>query len=68
VHFIFFVNQKTECQLKVCFSLLVNKNNEAKILIKNLYLFKNYIARKLVKEFPERVETENFKLFFKEAA
>jgi len=30
-------------------------NNEAKILIKNLYLFKNYSARKLIKKFPEKV-------------
>jgi len=29
-------------------------NNEDKILIKSLYLFKNYIARKLTKEFPEK--------------
>jgi len=29
-------------------------NNEDKILIKNLYLFKNYGARKLIKEFPEK--------------
>jgi len=29
-------------------------NNEAKILIKNLYPFKNYSARKLIKKFPEK--------------
>jgi len=29
-------------------------NNEDKILIKNLYLFKNYGAKKLIKEFPEK--------------
>jgi len=29
-------------------------NNEDKVLIKNLYLFKNYSARKLIKEFPEK--------------
>jgi len=28
-------------------------NNEDKILIKNLYLFRNYGARKLIKELPE---------------
>jgi len=29
-------------------------NNKDKILIKNLYLFKNYIVRKLIKEFYEK--------------
>jgi len=29
-------------------------NNEDKILIKNLYLFENCSARKLIKEFPEK--------------
>jgi len=43
-------SQKTEYQLKICFCLLVSRrtvmvsNNEDKILIKNLYLFKNYIV------------------------
>jgi len=71
----FFVNQKTEYQLKICFCLLVSRrtamvlNNEAKMLIKNLYLFKNYSARKLTKEFPEngwKLRTLNY--FLKEAA
>jgi len=30
-------------------------NNKDKILIKNVYLFKIYSARKLIKEFPEKV-------------
>jgi len=29
-------------------------NNEDKILMKNLYLFKNYSAKKLIKKFPEK--------------
>jgi len=29
-------------------------NNEDKIFIKNLYLFKNYGAKKLIKDFPEK--------------
>jgi len=46
--------------MMICFCLLVSRrtamvlNNEATILIKNLYLFKNYSARKFIKEFPEK--------------
>jgi len=45
---------------EVLFSVLVNRrtamvlNNEDKILIGNLYLFENYSARKLIKEFSEK--------------
>jgi len=42
--------------------------NKDKILIKNVYLFKKYSFRKLIKKFSEKVKTENFKLFPEEAA
>jgi len=29
-------------------------NDKAKILIRNLYLFKNYSARKFIRKFPEK--------------
>jgi len=60
-YLISFVNQKTKYQLQICFCLLVSRqtpmvlNNGDKILIKNLCLFKNYGARKLLKEFLKRV-------------
>jgi len=43
-------------------------NNEDKTLIKNLYLFKNYSSRKLIKEFFKGLKTENFELFLDESA
>jgi len=72
-YFRFFINQKTEYQLEICFCLLFSRRtamvyNEAKILIKNLYLFKNYSATKLITEFPEKSWKQNFKLFFEEVA
>jgi len=50
----------TKYQLNICFCLLFSRrtamvsNDKDKILIQYLYLFKNYSARKLIKEFPEK--------------
>ena len=60
---IFFVKKKTGNQLKICYCLLSNRqqrklimvfSKEDRILIQNLYEFKGYSAKRLIKEFPQK--------------